>query len=140
MAIFRRKNSNIDTDGVSQIEFPSNTGRRWPMLFVALAAALIIALGLFYGGRWAYRSIFSDDEPAIPAEQTAKEDNTSTQPQATPQPTPAPSTSPGNGGAAATPDRLPNNGPGEVVALFIGTSLAAAGLHYIVTLRRQTAS
>jgi cytoskeletal protein RodZ len=35
---------------------------------------------------------------------------------------------------------LPNNGPGDVARIFIGASLAAAGLHYIVSLRRSIRS
>ncbi len=31
---------------------------------------------------------------------------------------------------------LPNSGPGDVLAIFTGTSLAAAGIHYVVTGRR----
>ncbi|MBX4190828.1 hypothetical protein KW794_01950, partial [Candidatus Saccharibacteria bacterium] len=31
---------------------------------------------------------------------------------------------------------LPNNGPGNVIAIFAGSTLAAAGLHYIISLRR----
>jgi cytoskeletal protein RodZ len=41
--------------------------------------------------------------------------------------TPSPTTQP-----SPQPTSLPNNGPGEVAALFIGTSVVAAGLHYAV--------
>lgn len=140
MRLLRSRNPKSSSDGVSQIEFNNNPDRRWPMLFAALAVALVIALGLFYGGRWAYRSIFGDDEPTVPVVQAPKKDTTTTQPGATPQP-PSPQTggtptaSP-NTGPSAT--EIPNSGPGEVVSLFIASSIAAAGLHYIFTLRRQT--
>ena len=35
---------------------------------------------------------------------------------------------------------VPDTGPGNVLALFVGASLAAAGLHFIISLRRSTDS
>lgn len=130
MALFGRKNSDQGGNGVSQIEFQNSNERRWPLLLAALAAALLIALALFYTGRWAYRSIFGNDEPnPKPVQPT----NTNLNPQqpAKPQPTPAPAPPPPT-------SQIPDSGPGDVMALFVGTTLAAAGLHYIVSVRRGT--
>jgi len=45
-----------------------------------------------------------------------------------------------NNGAAGSSGQngqnLPNNGPGNVLGVFAGSALAAAGLHYIISLRR----
>jgi hypothetical protein len=45
--------------------------------------------------------------------------------------TTAPSTTP-------TPTSLPNNGPGEIIAIFIGTSFMAALLHFTTALFRSS--
>lgn len=37
-----------------------------------------------------------------------------------------------------SPSNLPNNGPGDVAALFVGSSLIAGGLHYMVSQRRAS--
>ena len=133
MALFRRQDSTQTPSNVSQIEYQQSDGRRWPMLFAALAAALLIALALFYGGRWVYRSIFGDDTPAPAPVQPTRENGLKPQ---TTEPPLNPSPSPKSNTPAPTPSQLPNNGPGNVVAIFITTSLAAAGLHYIISLRR----
>lgn len=137
MRLLRSRNPRNSSDGVSQIEFNQGQARPWPMLFAALAAALVIALVLFYGGRWAYRSIFND-EPAAPVVQQPRENNTSTQPGVNPQPS-----TPQAGSQTTTPStgsssELPNSGPGEVAALFVMSSLAAAGIYYVYQLRRYS--
>jgi cytoskeletal protein RodZ len=53
-----------------------------------------------------------------------------------PASTPAPSSSSTPNTPSSTAGTLPNNGPGDVAAIFAGTSLAAAGLHYIISVRR----
>ena len=130
MALFKRQSSNPSE--VSQVEYNQPSGRRLPMLFIALAVALLVALALFYGARWVYRSIFDSDEPEPVSVQTTGDSTLSPQENATPQPSPTPTTTP-----TPNPNALPNNGPGDVAAIFAGTSLAAAGLHYIISLRRQ---
>lgn len=49
------------------------------------------------------------------------------------------SSSSSNNGASSisSTGKLPNNGPGDVIGIFVSTTFAAAGLHYIVTLRRS---
>ena len=36
-----------------------------------------------------------------------------------------------------TPSTLPNNGPGDIIAIFAGTSIVASGLHFIVAQKRR---
>lgn len=132
MAIFGRRNS--DSGGISQVEFQDSNQKRWPLLLAWLAAALLIAVALFYIGRWAYRSIFGNDAPQ-PVPVRPADSNLTPQPGAAPQPgtTPRPAPTP------ATPPsaQIPDSGPGEVLALFFGSSFAAAGLYYIVALRKS---
>lgn len=48
--------------------------------------------------------------------------------------------SPNNPSASSTPSttdqQITNTGPGDIAAIFAGTTLAAAGLHYILSVRR----
>jgi hypothetical protein len=50
------------------------------------------------------------------------------------------STSNGAAKPAPQPSTLPNNGPGEDIALFVGTTFIAATLHFMFTLRRAAKS
>lgn len=137
MAIFRRQNSSQTPSNVSQVEYQQSDGRRWPMLFAALAAALLIALALFYGGRWVYRSIFGSDPQTPTPIQPTRENGLQPQNTAPPAQNPTPSPTPRSNPPSPSPTQLPNNGPGNVMAVFVTTSLAAAGLHYIISLRRS---
>ena len=40
--------------------------------------------------------------------------------------------------ASKMPSSLPNNGPGNTIGMFVGISLLAAGVHYVVSARRQS--
>ncbi len=114
------------------LDFEEHRERRWLMLLVYFLVALAVAVLVVLGGRWAYRSLTHKNKPA-PVQPAG--DQTPQPPASTPTPSPAtpqPSTPQGSDQAA----QLPNNGPGDVIALFIGVSIIVAGLHYIVSLRR----
>jgi hypothetical protein len=101
---------------------------RWVVLALYAIAAFLVAVALVFGARWIYRSIHNNNE------QTVKQPvSTNQNPQQPAPPTPTTNTpsQPNN----STND-LPNNGPGDVVALFIGSSAVAAGLHYLVWARK----
>lgn len=148
MALLRRRS---DETGVSQVEFNQPSERRWPLLLAYLLAAVLVALILVFGGRWVYRKV-TNNEPApapnpvqpagtnLPAQPDTSRESGGSSPSPSPTPTPSTPSSP-NPGTNQNPTppsgQLPNNGPGDVIALFVGTSLAAAALHYIVSLRRS---
>lgn len=117
-------------------------GRQWTMLLIYMLIALIVAAGVVLGGRWIYNSV-RDNEPAKETATTTERtveppaatapNQSGAAPQAPsnqPSPTPTPST-------ARQGDELADTGPGEVIALFIAATVAASGLHYIISLRRR---
>ena len=115
---------------------------QWARLAAYLALALIIVGAVVLGGRWLYNNS-KDNEPQKPAptvNDTPKKEPTTTKKKPT-QPTRQPSTTATGQDEQASGERareLANTGPGEVAAIFAGTALAAASLHYIVQLRRTS--
>ena len=59
---------------MAKLQVPSNAevvrkeGRRWPLLLLLVIASLLIATGVAYGGRWAYREFVEDEPAGTPAE------------------------------------------------------------------------
>ncbi|HET7529191.1 MAG TPA: hypothetical protein VFJ84_03115 [Candidatus Saccharimonadales bacterium] len=108
---------------------------RWVILGI-IALIIIFLLVLF--ARWIYHSVHKN-KPAVTG-------NTNTP--TTSLNNKIGSESPKNGSSSGSGNRqgsaasgssgqkLPNNGPGNVVGLFAGSAIAAAGLHYIISLRR----
>ena len=140
MSLFDEEDSK---SSVSQIEYPSESGRS-PMIVLPLlaVAAIIVALILFFGGRWVYRTIANDSPPAPTiSESNSKSQGSSstTPPPAAPAPTPTPQPATPPPSASGKSD-LPNSGPSEVVALFLTISSVAAVMHYMVGLKRQNRS
>jgi hypothetical protein len=149
MAIFSRR-SGTELPSESQVEYSNRSGRRWPVLVMYIVAALLVATAVVFAGRWIYDTTSNNsDNTSVSTKQGIKSTNPS--PQA-PAQTAAPNSSSGKAGTTPPPSssasgnnrpasppagNLPNNGPGEVVALFIGTSLVAAVLHYAFTLKRS---
>jgi cytoskeletal protein RodZ len=147
MALFSR-NSGTELPSESQVEYPNRSGRRWPVLVAYIIAALLVATAVVFIGRWIYHQTSdSQNTSNVSTKQGAKSSNPPAQ---QPAQTAAPNPTSNNGAApsptaknnTATPPpapstgSLPNNGPGEVVALFVGTSAIAAMLHYTVILKR----
>ena len=137
MALFSRKKDDQDVLPAEVREYykseqRSRTGRAWLLAIVTLLATFLIAAALFFGGRWAYRALFgNDDAPtttqeanpddmsikeASPAPEEGRDNpdalggatsstNTATSPASNPATQPsAPST---------TPSQLVNTGPGD---------------------------
>jgi uncharacterized membrane protein YraQ (UPF0718 family) len=105
---------------------------RWLVLVLYALAAFVVAVLLVFGARWIYRSIHSPTP-----QQTVQQPATTNK---KPQPAASKSSSKANqnqsNSSSASNQALPNNGPGDVVALFVGTSAIAAGLHYLFQIRR----
>ena len=108
------------------------------MILIYVILAFVVALLVVLAGRWIYRAA---------THQTAKTTKPGTSsnnklPPATPtgnqqpgsnvisSPTPA-------AGQNQTGGKLPNNGPGNVVAIFVGTAVVVGGLHFLYNLRKQ---
>lgn len=146
-----------------QAEQRERMGVAWLLAFVTLIVTVGVVLGLFFGGRWAYRKLANKDKdnkgtvavqpqaPSTPTEtpKPAESNKTSsnnqpTTPPATStpsSPSPAPSTPSNN--QPATPQtssnssNLPHTGPADNLAIFVvavGVGTGAYQLH----LRRKS--
>jgi cytoskeletal protein RodZ len=144
----------------SQIEYRNTSGgRRWVSLIIYLVLALLVATMVVFAGRWVYHKVSNNSGPApttvtpIGTNQGAKTPSPTTPPpsnsnSASPvpsktSPTTPPSTPPANSkssGAAVKPGpqpaALPNNGPGQALALFVATTFVAATMHFMVAIRK----
>jgi cytoskeletal protein RodZ len=135
MSIFDEDNNK---HSVSQIEYPSESGRS-PMVMLPVLAgvAIIVAILLFFGGRWIYRTI-ANDSPPQPNISESQSSNSSTKQAPNPAPsTPAPTQQPSPNTNAQNNSNLPNSGPGEVIALFITVTTVATATYYVAYLRHQ---
>lgn len=122
-----------------------------------LLATVVLALGLFFGGRWLYRSLSDrDSQPAkvSQSDTTSNEQIPGTEenkPASTDKPSTEssntkPQTLPGDendvisvtgsqstGKSATTQSDLPKTGPADTAAIFAGTVLIASVAHYSLT-------
>ncbi|OGL35220.1 hypothetical protein A3F65_04230 [Candidatus Saccharibacteria bacterium RIFCSPHIGHO2_12_FULL_47_16b] len=126
--------------GISIEEIPDlsgGPGRRILMLIVYFLMALAVAVLVVFGGRWLYKTITKKDQPATTNQPAGN--NVPQQPSPTPTtpttPTPRPAPTPSQ---TSQTSQLPNNGPGDIAAIFVGTAIAIGGLHYVISLRRST--
>ena len=126
----------------------------WLQFVLYLVAALIFAFFLVLAGRGIYHRYHhkqtvttvaaSNNIPPQPNSSSASssypqgnQPSGSSGGNSSTQPAPAPSTPKTQPRPSPSPSQLPNNGPGNVAAVFIGTSLVAGSLHYIISLRKN---
>lgn len=145
MAWFNRRKQNTDVlpeevREYYQTERRERTGMAWLLAIATLLATFIIAAGLFFGGRWVYRTAFhhTDNKTASNTDNGLRIDdkgnvtggsqqgggNPSTGTSSTSTSTPSPSntnssatssTAGTNSGTATTPSTTPNTGPVELI-------------------------
>ncbi len=145
MALFSRfRRNKTDQTGMPtevrdyyKAEGRERTGLAWLLALATLLVTVLVVLGLFLGGRWAFRKLKDNNKPAPVAVQNENKDeaekpkdepqnnpSTSQPVPATPAPSPTGSTStpapqtqtPANGS-------IPNTGPGDNVAIFVAVSV-----------------
>jgi cytoskeletal protein RodZ len=163
MALLRRSAASELPE--SQVEFREESpAKRWLTLLVYLVLALAVAVLVVLAGRWVYHKVHNTSGPNPTAVTPQGSQNTLSSPNSSKNPAPAPTPAPSSSNAgnsnpvrpgsnpptpnptplpasgkstpAPSPSTLPNNGPGDMAALFIGSSLAGAALHYLVILRK----
>lgn len=124
---------------IPQYEFHESEERRWPAVLMYIVLAFLVAAAIVFAGRWVYDKLTDNKaQPAAPAttEQTQGQGTTPAPPAA-----PAPS-SPAAGAnqnrPVASNGQLPNNGPGDVIAIFVGTAAVIGGLHFIYARRQKS--
>lgn len=123
-------------------------GQAWLRILAAILVGLILVILIVLLARWVYHRVHHNATP-VPATSQQSPANSSAsktsgaQPAANSNSAPAQSsgsasnsTSSPSSSQTGTSTKLTNTGPGDVAAIFVGTALAAAGLHYIISLRR----
>lgn len=139
MALFNRRKENTDVLPTEvreyyQSERRERTGLAWLLALGTLLVTFLIAAGLFFGGRWVYRTVFNDDKKPVAEQQkeskSAEEKSDSNKIQSTNSPssntgtsststsTPSTSTTPSSSTPTTTtpstqPATIPNTGPGD---------------------------
>ena len=122
-----------------QYEFHEREERRWPVVLMYIILAFLVAAAIVFAGRWVYQRVSNNN--AKPASPTT---TPQTQGQgAVPSPPAGLSPTSPEAGAnqnvpVATNGQLPNNGPGDVIAIFAGTAVIVGGLHFIYNLRKKS--
>lgn len=110
-------------------EFYERHESRWKLLTLYIVAAVVVGALLVFGGRAIYRH--SHQPTAKPAPTITKQSSSLVKNDHSSGKNSNPKANTGQPGG-----NLPDSGPGQVIGLFVGTSLVAAGLHFIVQLRR----
>lgn len=134
---------------VDEVEYRDQSGPRWPLIAGLLIAALVVAVALVFGGRWVYQKLTQDETPTTSVQPGSNEQLPAAPDTNKPVTPPAAGTTPPTDTTPPPPNRpqtsptppsgeLPNSGPGQTVALFVSSSLIAAGLHFVLSLRRQS--
>jgi len=151
---FRRKKTEdlpLEVQDYYQAEKRERVGIAWLLAAVTLVVTVVAATGIFFGGRWAYRKLANKDQlptTAVQQQQTNNKPAQTTAPSTTTPPSTAPSTTPAPSTPApstpaptvprtpstttnnnSTATQVPNTGPGNILTVFIVTSLAGAFLH-----------
>ena len=116
-------------------------------ILASILVGLILIVLIVLLARWIYHKAHHASETTptpsttlkVPSASSNKNTGGSRPGSGTPQ-----TASPNNSSSASTPSatnqQITNTGPGDVAAIFVGTTLAAAGLHYILSVRRFSRS
>lgn len=78
MAIFRRRNNQANVPEeireYYQSERRERAGIAWLLAFGTLVVTILLAGGIFFAGRWAYRSVFNKEKNPSPQTQVAQQE------------------------------------------------------------------
>jgi hypothetical protein len=120
-------------------------GQTWLRILAAILIGLVLVVLIVLLARWIYhKSHHSVQTPPATSLKSGDQSNLKVSGGDQSQDISGSTSKTGSSNASTPPSNSPgspqitNTGPGDVVAMFVGTSLAAAGLHFIVSLRRQT--
>lgn len=165
MALFGRKQPDIDSvpqevQDYYQSERRERTGVAWLLALATLVVTLLLAIGLFYGGRWVYRTAFKNDSTptatqtatsttaSVEVNNTDDQQSSSTDTDtATPTASPSPSSSPAstsspsptpaatNATSTNSSTALVNTGPGDALTVFVVATIAGITAYRMVWVR-----
>ena len=125
-----------------QAERRERTGVAWLLALGTLVVTLLLAVGLFFGGRWVWRKVVKNDKPAQTAQTSNEsqsntnqdkpaESNNQNQPNSQNSNTPVSPTTPNNTaqnqtGTSSTSTSTPSGGASSGTANTPGTSVAGS--------------
>ncbi len=114
-----------------QAERRERTGLAWIMATATLVVTIILAIGLFFGGRWIYRKVVGNDSQPTVSNSNVEQTTTDNQPESqqtssasTSQPSPSP-TPPASTPSASTPAPTPSPSTATPPAASSPNTLAA---------------
>jgi hypothetical protein len=121
-------------------------GQAWLRLLAAIIIGLVLVVLIVLLARWVYHKSHHKVVP-VPATSQKAPASSPNNSAAGAQPSGGSSTPSGSSSNSASNNpsssnpspsspKITNTGPGDVAAIFVGTSLAAAGLHYLISVRR----
>lgn len=118
----------------------SEHGQGIVRILVSILVGLILIVLIVLLARWIYHKAHHASETTppsttlkVPASSSDNSTNGARPGSGTP-PTASPNNTSNPPSSSST--QITNTGPGDVAAIFVGTTLAAAGLHYILSVRR----
>ena len=122
----------------SQYEFHEHEDRRWPVVLMYIILAFLVAAAIVFAGRWVYDKLTgSKAQPTPTTTEQTQGQGTAPSPPASSSPS-SPEAGANQNVPVATSGQLPNNGPGDVIAIFVGTAAIVGGLHFIYSLRKKS--
>ncbi len=171
MALFKRRKKQpeesepqvpAEIQEYYQAERRERAGVAWLLALGTLLATVLLAVGLFFGGRWIYRKVTHKNTPVAttsqPSNQTSTTPSTSSSgagsssgssssqssPSTSSQSTTSGSSSTSSSSGSTPPSssstsqttqntKIPNTGPGDMAAVFVVVSLITALAHSQVT-------
>lgn len=169
MALFNRNKKDSvlpEIDKYYDGERRDRAGLAWLLALVSVIAVTLLVVGVFLGGRWAYRALTDNNDVAVvnngdeelvpdfdgvvpPSEGEDTPAPSDEEPESSEdQPEEAPAEEDGTVQAPArtdTPsevpstgdDPLPKTGPASIVGVFIGVSSTAGAAHYALNRKRK---
>lgn len=168
MGLFRKSNTTTQIPELQEYyatQKKESTGVAWLLAFGSLVVTAVLFVGLFMGGRWAYRKISNKDTKVVTVQTTTTNTSSNTTESTTSQPTgtvtvsnvpssigesvTTPQTSPAQGvspsqstqtnkTAVAASTAVPNAGPTESISLFIAIIIVSTLAHRSYTIRKNS--
>ncbi len=132
--------SSESLDNGSRFQHYRPSGSNLMKYLIRFVIALVVLVLLIFIGRQIHHYFFVDDKNTKPAPTTTSTTGPGTE-ATTNRPSGSSSSSTSNRrSSSSTTASLPNNGPGDVLAIFVGAVVLSGGLHFWLTARRQAAS
>lgn len=142
-----------------QSERRERVGVAWLLALATLVTTIVLAFGIFFGGRWGYRkfvkhtkpntvAITKNNKPQSTSNSGSKNQDTTQAPKSSDQSGSTKSNPKSNTGSSTAPSTTPaqsrrgtntsltNTGPGDTVGIFFGVSAIAGLGHHLFTRRK----